>query len=286
MDADDHRHVLLTKLQELLDAGIAEVRYAQPVSPPAGPYQSHAVPRMTVVTAGRKHIAYNDGERSLDEHLPARTAMFMPPLGWTQPRYDSPREIFGVVFNRDYTRYLWGHHDGKSLPRAPDAYLHAPITMQGAAAHLLQALCVRAKEVRGRPSSETDRLLFLAMVRIALERLEHAPSERSGRARATWQSLREYVIEHFHRPISRDSTAAAFRLHPNYLSTLFVEQGGESFAHFLIRMRMERAAELLQSGTMSVAAVGAACGYQDPGYFIKAFRRFHRTTPGRFRRDA
>ena len=47
---------------------------------------------------------------------------------------------------------------------------------------------------------------------------------------------------------------------------------------------MERAAELIGSGDLSVAEVGAACGHPDAGYFIKVFRRHHRTTPGEFRR--
>jgi two-component system response regulator YesN len=90
------------------------------------------------------------------------------------------------------------------------------------------------------------------------------------------------VRDNHHRPITRTSVAAAFKLHPNYVSTVFAEQGGESFAAFVARIRLERAAELLREGRMGVAEVGAACGYGDPGYFIKAFRRLHRTTPGRF----
>jgi AraC-like DNA-binding protein len=168
--------------------------------------------------------------------------------------------------------------------KAPNAWHHAPVTMRGAAAHLLQALCARARETRGSEADEIDVHLMGAILRLARDELARAPAERTGQARSTWQAMREYVVEHHHRPITRESVAAAFRLHPNYVSTLFVEQGGEPFARFLIRLRMERAADLLRSGDAPVAEVGAACGYTDPGYFIKAFRRFHRTTPGRFAR--
>jgi AraC-like DNA-binding protein len=285
MDGPDHRAVLLDRFARALAAGIEQVIYPQTGALPAGFYQSHPGPRFSLITGGTKHIALNPGSGAADLHVPTRTALFMRPLAWTQPIYDTPREIIGVVFNKDHTRYLWSKHDGRSQPHAPDAWHHAPIIMRGSAAHLLQALCERSHETLGGASGAADAQLLLALIHLAREELARSPIERTGRARATWQSLREYVHEHLHRQISRASTATAFGLHPNYLSTLFVEQGGESFAHFLCRIRMERAAELLRGGTMSVAAVGAACGYPDSGYFIKVFRRHHRTTPGDFRRS-
>jgi AraC-like DNA-binding protein len=281
----DSRQIILQKLDLLCQRRLDRVIYAQPGLRPTEPHACHPCPRMSLVIAGAKHIAMSDGERAVDRRVPTGSGIFMPPQGWTMPRYDSPREIIGVVFNKDHTRFLWSDHDGRGGPvRAPNAWHHAPVSMRGAAAHLIQALCARARETRGGEPPESDALLLTALVRFARDELARAPVERTGQARATWQALREYVVEHHHRPITRESVAAEFRLHPNYVSTLFVEQGGEPFARFLIRLRMERAAELLRSGDAAVAEVGAACGYTDPGYFIKAFRKYHRTTPGRFAR--
>ncbi len=284
MDPAESRVVLLARFAGLLARPLERVIYAHPGHRPSEAHQCPAVPRMTFVTAGCKHIALGDGRRAIEVRVPAGSAIFMPPLGWTAPRYDSPREMVAVVFHRDHTRYLWSVHDARGGPRAPDAWYHAPVTMRGAAAHLIQALCARSREMRGREPGETDARLLDVLVRMARDELELAPVERTGRARATWQALREYVVEHHHRAIDRNVVAESFGLHPNYVSTLFLEQGGETFARFLTRLRMERAAELLRAGGLGVSQVGKACGYADPGYFIKAFRRFHRTTPGAFAR--
>jgi AraC-like DNA-binding protein len=278
----DPRTVLLARFDRVLASPPRGVLLAQPGPRPASPHAYHPAPRLSVCIAGTKHVVACDGQQPVDLRMRTGMAMFMPPFAWTMPQFDSAREIVGIVFNRDYTRFLWSRHDGRTLPvRGPDQWHHVPGTLAGAGAHLLQALCARARG-RGMEGDETDVLLFIALLRLAREELTRPVVERGGRARSTWQALCEHVRDNHHQPITRDTVASAFKLHPNYVSTLFSEQGGESFATFLARIRLERAAELLREGQLGVAEVGAACGYPDPGYFIKAFRKLHRTTPGRF----
>jgi AraC family transcriptional regulator of adaptative response / methylphosphotriester-DNA alkyltransferase methyltransferase len=56
-----------------------------------------------------------------------------------------------------------------------------------------------------------------------------------------------------------------------------------SFRRELQRVRMTRAAELLQRDTLSVAAVARAVGYRQPAQFSKAFRRHHGHPPSALR---
>jgi AraC-like DNA-binding protein len=46
---------------------------------------------------------------------------------------------------------------------------------------------------------------------------------------------------------------------------------------------MRRAASLLVSGAASVKEVSRACGFDDPNYFAKAFRRSFGASPTEFR---
>ncbi len=281
---DDHRQVLLAAFARVAARGIERMIYAQPGPPPAGSAHYLPVCRLTVVLGGIKHIQLSDGERMVDLRVHAGTALFMPPWAWTLPQPDSAREILGVVFHRGYTRYLWSRHGAVASLRAPDAWHHAPVTPGAAAAHLLQALISRARTRRHHAPGEADVRLLQALVELAREELARAPIAAASQARATWEAVREYLLEHYHRPLSRAQTAAAFGLHPNYLSTLCAEQGGEPFVRLLAGVRMERAAELLRNGGLSVAAAGMACGYDQPAAFIRAFRRVHGRTPGQVRR--
>ena len=51
--------------------------------------------------------------------------------------------------------------------------------------------------------------------------------------------------------------------------------------HALNDNRIERACELLAKGDASVSDVAALCGFKDPAYFIKTFKRTLGTTPAK-----
>ena len=59
---------------------------------------------------------------------------------------------------------------------------------------------------------------------------------------------------------------------------------GESPRAYMARARMVRAAHMLKEGSMPVAAIALAAGYESESSFNKAFKRFHKTPPGQFRR--
>lgn len=46
---------------------------------------------------------------------------------------------------------------------------------------------------------------------------------------------------------------------------------------------MERAAKLLSDSRLSVKRISLACGFEDPNYFSKVFRRTFSTSPLEFR---
>ena len=51
------------------------------------------------------------------------------------------------------------------------------------------------------------------------------------------------------------------------------------------RFRVQRAAELLESTEEKVAAVGAACGFQEMSYFARTFRALKGKPPSRYRAE-
>jgi AraC-like DNA-binding protein len=72
----------------------------------------------------------------------------------------------------------------------------------------------------------------------------------------------------------------------DYLSHLFRRHTGQRLNHFIAAERLKLGRYLLQSSTLSVSEVALSCGYADPGYFGRAFRRAAGQTPGEFRRSA
>ena len=68
-----------------------------------------------------------------------------------------------------------------------------------------------------------------------------------------------------------------------HFSRVFTSCEGVSPASFVLTERMRRAASLLVSGEASVKQVSLDCGFEDPNYFAKAFRRSFGASPTEFR---
>ena len=67
------------------------------------------------------------------------------------------------------------------------------------------------------------------------------------------------------------------------LQRAYSEVGHTTFREQLTRVRMERAAELLRHGGLTVREVARSVGYRQPAQFAKAFRRHHGVVPSEFR---
>jgi AraC-like DNA-binding protein len=94
---------------------------------------------------------------------------------------------------------------------------------------------------------------------------------------------KQFVQEHFSRPISLEDISRALGVSPFYLSHVFSEESDFTLFHYLTTLRMEKAKELLGRG-MKIAAVAREVGYEDANYFSKAFRRCFGAAPYEFRR--
>jgi AraC-like DNA-binding protein len=85
------------------------------------------------------------------------------------------------------------------------------------------------------------------------------------------------------RPMRLDDVAGDLGYTTNYLNDLTRLHTGRSLGRWLNDMRMIVARSLLVHGDAPIAEVAAACGFEDPAYFSRAFRRFHSVAPATWR---
>lgn len=90
-----------------------------------------------------------------------------------------------------------------------------------------------------------------------------------------------------HRPAHPwdvDVLATMIGVTPQHLGRLFRRALGQPPLEYLVRLRLNRALQLLvDRPDLRIHEVGAAVGYPDPNYFIRLFRRREGRTPGQFR---
>jgi AraC-like DNA-binding protein len=108
--------------------------------------------------------------------------------------------------------------------------------------------------------------------------------ERESRAaHDTLRSLFELIWDQLATPLSLERLATAAGYTANYLNDLTRAYTGRALGRWITDMRMVRARVALEQTELSVADVGVACGYDDPAYFSRVFRRAHGVPPATWR---
>lgn len=91
-------------------------------------------------------------------------------------------------------------------------------------------------------------------------------------------AVKKYIDTHFCEDISLQSVADAVALSPVYLSRYFKKITGQNFSDYILKLRMEKASEMLLSNK-NVNDVSVACGFNNSGYFARVFKNYFNCTP-------
>ncbi len=100
----------------------------------------------------------------------------------------------------------------------------------------------------------------------------------------TMLSVQRHLDMHETEDLRLDDVARLFHFDPYHLCRAFHHTTGFHFKEYLIRRRVNRAADLLRGSADSVAQVAAACGFNSVPHFIRTFRRVTGTTPLQYRK--
>jgi AraC family transcriptional regulator of adaptative response / methylphosphotriester-DNA alkyltransferase methyltransferase len=119
-----------------------------------------------------------------------------------------------------------------------------------------------------------------------LRRINDVPTQRANTVRhrtSLFQDAVAIVEQDYAGDVSLDDIARRVASSRRQLQRAYAEIGGTTFREHLTRVRMERAAELLERRTLTVREVAHRVGYRQPAQFAKAFRRHHGAAPSAFR---
>jgi AraC-like DNA-binding protein len=99
----------------------------------------------------------------------------------------------------------------------------------------------------------------------------------------TYERIRSHAEAHCLRLRTVDELARECRVTPMYIARLFRRFGRTGAYRFLLRMKMNRAAELLLDEGLLVKEVAERLGFPDAFTFSRAFKRIHGAPPARLR---
>ncbi|CAM4466544.1 two-component system response regulator YesN [Paenibacillus endophyticus] len=94
-----------------------------------------------------------------------------------------------------------------------------------------------------------------------------------------------FIREHYADPLSLTELAKHFHFNPSYLSSYFTSHNKEGFSEYLNKIRVEKAAELLEDVTASISEISSLVGYSDHSYFTKVFKKVTGLSPSHYRKQ-
>jgi AraC-like DNA-binding protein len=96
--------------------------------------------------------------------------------------------------------------------------------------------------------------------------------------------LHDYLRAHYAEKVSVSTVASLANMSESRFMRYFKRVTGETFVAYLTRLRVERAAQLLEETDLSIAQVANAVGFSDQSHFDRVFRRHFKATPSEARR--
>ncbi len=96
------------------------------------------------------------------------------------------------------------------------------------------------------------------------------------------ERMLEFIKENYTSAIGRNEISAEFHLTPQYVNFIFKRELGMTPGEVIATERIHRAAEILSTGKVNIAEAAYLCGFNDPLYFSRVFKRIFGTSPSNY----
>jgi two-component system response regulator YesN len=97
--------------------------------------------------------------------------------------------------------------------------------------------------------------------------------------------IQAYIEQHMDGDASLQAIACHVGLHPAYLSKVYKVETGTGISDYVMKVKMEKAVELLRSKNEKIYNIASQLGYHTPHYFIKVFKKYYGVTPQEFKQS-
>lgn len=100
---------------------------------------------------------------------------------------------------------------------------------------------------------------------------------------ATWAHT--YIRMNYDRPITTRTVAEAVGYNPDYLGRIYRQVYGCTLTETIHRSRISKACDCLIDTSLTIEQIAQKCGFSDPVYFGRIFRRYMKLSPGDYRKE-
>lgn len=98
-----------------------------------------------------------------------------------------------------------------------------------------------------------------------------------------YSKMKKYIEQNYCRKITLDELAEELHANRSYLSRLYKSKSGVNLFDDILKMRIERAKELIRKTDVKVYEVSEAVGFDDTGYFSRVFKKYTGVSPKEYK---
>jgi AraC-like DNA-binding protein len=95
--------------------------------------------------------------------------------------------------------------------------------------------------------------------------------------------LKDFLYQNYNKDLYIEKIAKNMYVTPTYLCKIFKEVTGETPMGFLIKLRLNKAKELLEMGSYSIKEISKNIGYNDYYHFSKLFKKYYGVSPSKYK---
>ncbi len=150
------------------------------------------------------------------------------------------------------------------------------LTGQGSKDMAIEALKGRADDFIEKPFN-VER--FLATVRRILDSKNQSMTAHVNKM----ERVKMFIERNFDKKIGLQHVADEAHLSAKYLSRLFKENTGVGFNEYRLKIKVQKAADVLKNTQCTVEQLAVQLGYKNPESFIRMFEKFMGCTPTQYR---
>ena len=201
-----------------------------------------------------------------------------------QPRQEQRYEYFG----EDKPDVYWVHFTGsdvKNILRSYNIPMDDPIFYSGASSTYSYLFKEMIHELQNCKTGYEDLLtMYLRQIFLLVQRTrqEERPTV-STYIQEEMEFARRYFNEHYNEPISIQEYAESRNMSVCYFQRNFKQIVKHTPMQYLLTIRVNNAASLLETTDYSMAEIAAIVGYEDPLYFSRLFRKIKGVSPRDYR---
>ena len=134
---------------------------------------------------------------------------------------------------------------------------------------------------------EQIRSLLVAMIvcKIQKARLNSPAATQKKNSRPEIREIIEWLNENPHGNITLKDMAERAGLSASYFRFLFRNETGFSPGSYFLRLKINKAAQMLRETVLPIKKIAMLCGYDDVAHFYRAFRPYYGVSPASYRRE-